>query len=48
MEYARSWHGKAAPETEIGHGENILCHAGLKARFNHVPIVFTGMTAAHS
>jgi hypothetical protein len=27
---------------------NILCHARLKARFNHVPIVFTGMTAAHS
>jgi hypothetical protein len=28
--------------------ENIPCHARLKARFNHVPIVFTGMTAAHS
>jgi hypothetical protein len=25
---------------------NILCHARLKARFNHVPIVFTGMAAA--
>jgi hypothetical protein len=27
---------------------NILCHARLEARFNHVSIVFTGMTAAHS
>jgi hypothetical protein len=27
---------------------NILCHARLKARSNNVPIVFTGMTAAHS
>jgi hypothetical protein len=27
---------------------NILCHAGLKARFNHVPIVFTGMAATHN
>ena len=27
---------------------NILCRARLKARFNHVPIVFTGMTATNS
>ena len=26
--------------------ENILCHARLEARFNHVSIVFTGMAAA--
>jgi hypothetical protein len=27
---------------------NIPCHAGLKARFNHVPIVYTGIGATHS
>jgi hypothetical protein len=27
---------------------NILCHAGLQARFNHVPIVFTGIAATRN
>jgi hypothetical protein len=48
MKYARSWHGKAAPETEIGRGEISSANARLKARFNHVPIVFTGVAPAHS
>jgi hypothetical protein len=49
MEYARS---ELTRKGRSGDRDwtrgNILCHARLEARFNHVSIVFTGMTAAHS
>jgi hypothetical protein len=48
MENPTFLNGKGVSETEIGRGEMSSANARLKARFNHVPIAFTGITATHN